>query len=301
MKGYRINMELPLEESLKTVILGCIAFVQDQIQNRQDVHVPVHETRRTIKRIRAVLRMIRDEIGYSNYYRENTFYRELARGISSLRDHYVLLNTVTGFHEKYPEEFPENVVAAISKSLNRDLEEDIEHFSSQSGGFDRIMEELEKAVSRVDQYCRLRDGFVSIRKGIRRIYGRGGRYLKIIKESYDKEQFHEYRKNTKYLLYQMELIRPVYPKMIKAYVSTIDRHAEMLGDTRDYERLEKYIRDMPGSTRTAASRLKLVEAIHSRRQGMMNSIFSGANRIYAETPGEFTRRLGMYWEPKQQK
>jgi CHAD domain-containing protein len=298
VKGYRINMDLSLEEGIKMVFLGCIAFIRDQIVNRNDVHVPVHETRRTTKRIRAALRMIRDEIGYSNYYRENTFYREMARRISALRDHHVLLNTISGLNEEHPAEFPDNEVKAIINSLGRAVEVDIEIFSSQSGGFERILEELDLAAGRVDQYCRLRDGFVSVRKGIRRIYGRGYKYLKILQQSYHEEQFHEYRKNTKYLLYQMELIRPVYPKMIKAYAGAIDLYEEMLGNTRDYERLEKYILAMPRGRGSSVHRLKLLEAIHLRRQAMLKSIFANANRIYAEKPGEFTRRIGQYWDTK---
>ncbi len=296
MKGYQINMEVALEESLKAVILHCLSFMEDQIRNRQEIHGPVHETRRTTKRIRAVLHMIRDEIGYSNYYRENIFYRDLARRISSIRDHYVLLNTVTGFHHHSPEEFPEREMMVIGDSLNHLLEDDIRHFTDQWGGFDRILEELETARGRVDSYCRLRDGYVSIRKGIRRVYGRGTRHLRILRKSYSKEQFHEYRKSTKYLLYHMELIRPAYPKMIKAYAATIDKHAEMLGNVRDYERLEKYILAGTGSGHPNAERRRMAEGIRTRRQEVMQMIFAGANRIYAEAPAEFVRRIGTYWK-----
>jgi CHAD domain-containing protein len=299
VKGYQINMELPLEESLKAVILGCVSFIQEQIRDRQEIHIPVHETRRTTRRIRAVLQMIRDEIGYSNYYRENIFYRDLARRISPLRDHYVLQRTIAGFHHEFPEEFPESEVMAIGDSLNHLLEDDIRHFTDRWGGFDRIREELDKAAGRVDHYCRLRNGFVSVRKGVCRVYKRGYKYPRILQESFSKEQFHEYRKSTKYLLYQMELIRPAYPKMITAYAGTINKHAEMIGNTRDYERLERYILAGMGSRHLDANRRRMVKGIQNRREELMQKIYSGANRIYAEKPSGFVKRLGTYWNTKQ--
>ena len=294
-------MELILEESLKEVILECISYIQDQIKNYQEVHGPVHETRRTIKRIRAILRMIRDEIGSYNYHRENTYYRLLSGRLSSLRDSYVLLKTITDFNNRFPEEFTDKYTRDISDSLKLRIEKDLEQFLNQWGGFDRMIEDLDKARSRVDDFCRLRDEFASIRKGIRRIYRQGFRYLRIIHEEYNEEQFHEYRKNTKYLLYQMELIIPVYPKLIKAYSRSIDKHAELLGDTRDYDQLEKYIREGVESRSFDGSSKRLIYSIHARRQELMQKISSKANKIYTEKPTEFINRLATYWNNENKK
>ena len=53
--------------------------MENQMKSHEDVHKAIHETRRTIKRIRAILRLIRDETGYNIYYRENRFYRNISR------------------------------------------------------------------------------------------------------------------------------------------------------------------------------------------------------------------------------
>jgi CHAD domain-containing protein len=289
-------MKLTLEESLKEVLLECISYIQDQIRNHQEVHGPVHETRRTIKRIRAILRMIRYEIGYYNYHRENTYYRILSGRLSSLRDSYVLLKNITDFNHRFPEEFTDKDTKDISDSLNLRIEKDLEEFSYQWGGFDRLIEDLDEARSRVEDFFRLRDEFASIRKGIRRNYRQGFRYLKIIHEEYNEEQFHEYRKNTKYLLYHMELIIPVYPKLIKAYSRSIDKHTELLGDTRDYEQLEQYIREGVENRSFDETSRGLIYSIHARRQELMQKISSRANRIYPEKPTEFINRLDTYWK-----
>ena len=296
VKGYQINMDLTLEESLKEVILKCISYMQEQIQNPQEVHGPVHETRRTIKRIRAVLRMIRDEIGYYNYNIENTCYRELSGRLSSLRDSFVLLETVKDLNKRFPEEFPDKVTMDINDSLQLTIEGGLDQFFNQWGGFDRMIGELDEARSRVDDYCRLRDEFSSIRKGIQRIYKRGSRYLRIILKEYNKEQFHEYRKNAKYLLHHMELLMPVNPKLIKASIRTNDKHVELLGDIRDFEQLERYIwNGVENKTFNAVSK-RLIYSIHAQREELTQKALSKANRIYAEKPSGFINGLANYWD-----
>jgi len=298
MEGYRINMELTLEESLERIFLLCISYVRNQIDHPQDMDIAVHEARRTYKRIRALLRMIRDEIGYSDYYRENTCYRDLSARLSPLRDSYVLRRTMTDLHTRFPEEFPEKETRSINDSIQQKCKEYFEDFTGRQGGFDRMKEDLDQAVDRVHNFCKLRNEFRAIRKGIRRTYSRGHRYLRIVQKKYEEEQFHEYRKNTKYLLHQMELIQPVYPRLIKAYAGTMDKHSEILGDTRDYLRLENYIRERSRGKRLTAGNRKMIMGISLRREEMMQNIIPKANRIYAEKPREIIKRLDTYWSFK---
>jgi len=68
--------------------------MQGQIQEEEGMEMAVHEIRRTIKRFRAILRLIRDEIGYAAFYRENRFYRELSARLSPMRDEAVLRQTI---------------------------------------------------------------------------------------------------------------------------------------------------------------------------------------------------------------
>lgn len=301
MKGYQIDMSATMEESLRNVILVCISHIEDQIRNRKDdVHGPIHETRRTIKRIRAVLRLIRDEIGYSNYYRENSFYRDLSKHLSPARDSYVLIRTISGFNKKAPSEFPEKETGRLLDLLSRKVDADLELFKNQSGGFDRILEDLEPAKERVGEYCHLRNDFSAIRKGIQRIYGNGYGFLKTIRKSHDEEQFHEYRKNTKYLLYQMELIQPAYPRLIKAYTGTIDEYGDLLGDTRDFERLAEFIRSQFANRALRASGQRLEEYTRRRITELMQRIQAEAGWIYAEKPGRFVKRLAKYWDSQKE-
>ena len=72
------RFELDLSQNVKQNVLRMIHEQYDQIiffcnARNVDPDKSVHEIRKSFKRLRAILRLIRDAIGYSTYYRENSF------------------------------------------------------------------------------------------------------------------------------------------------------------------------------------------------------------------------------------
>jgi CHAD domain-containing protein len=290
-----IDMDRALEESMRDIILGRISYILEQIGTQDDVHILVHEVRKTIKRIRAVLKMVRDEIGYSNYFRENSFYRDMGRSLSPVRDSYVLGALCTALHRRYPDVIGTDDHQAVMECLTRKMEQELQDFNTRKGGFEAIKRDLDSASGRVAEYCRLRDGFVSVEKGIRRIYGRARRQLSRVRKQFHTAEFHEYRKNTKYLLHQVEILQPVYPRVLKAYARSIEKHAELLGETRDYDRLEAYLRTGAENEIRDRVRSVLLKKTDLHRKEMLQKVLARAPLIFAETPGAFIKRLGKYW------
>lgn len=60
------------------------------VNERQEA---IHDVRKRIKKIRAVVRLVRDELGKEVYKRENECFRDAGRGLSEVRDAQVLLET----------------------------------------------------------------------------------------------------------------------------------------------------------------------------------------------------------------
>lgn len=291
-------MDLTLEESIRAIIQGRLCYIREQISNREqeDIHVLIHEIRKTLKRIRAVLKLIRDEIGYSDYYRENAFYRDLGRRLSGARDSYVLGQVLSSLREKYPGAVRKSESERLIRHLDQKTGREIIRFSGQCDGFDHMEKELARASGRTGEYCRLRNDFISLKNGIRRIYKRGRRHLSGVQKQFDMAGFHEYRKNNKYLLHQMEIIMPIYPRVLKSYVRSIDRHADILGESRDLDRLELFLQNEAESLIRDTVRSSMLEKIKDEREVLLEQAFSESSLIYAEPPGVFVNRLEAYWE-----
>lgn len=294
MKDFQLILESPLEEGIKKLISDQISRARDQIENQTDIHLTIHESRRTLKRIRAVLRLVRDEIGYSNYYRENILMRDLGRRLSGARDNQVLLKTFSSLEEVYPASFSGSEISRIKQSVEEQTDLEINHFMYDLGGFEQFKDDLVDALGRVDQYCTIRNDFLAIENGFRRNYKQGRNLLKqIVRE--DHEIFHEFRKRSKYFLHHIQILRPLFPRLMKAYAKSIQEYSELLGEIRDYYRLEMFLEEPGAQPIPADSKKKMTCKIRQVRNELLEKIFLDSSHIYAEKPGALVDRMRRYY------
>jgi CHAD domain-containing protein len=294
MKDFQLILKSPLEDGIKKLIYDQISLARYQIENQTDIHLAIHESRRTLKRIRAVLRLTRDEIGNSNYHRENILMRDLGRRLSGARDHQVLLRTFSSLEEQYPTSFSGSEISRIKQLVKDQTDFEINHFKHDLGGFEQFKEDLVEASGRVDQYCTIRNDFLAIENGLRRNYKQGRNLLKQIGRE-DHEIFHEFRKRSKYFLHHIQILRPLFPRLMKAYAKSIQKYSELLGETRDYYRLEMFLEEPGSQPIPADSRKKMTGKIRQVRNELLEKIFLDSSHIYAEKPGALVNRMRRYY------
>ena len=294
MKDFQLILEAPLEEGIKKLIYDQISLARDQTDNKSDIHLAIHESRRTLKRIRAVLRLVRDEIGNSNYYRENILMRDLGRRLSGARDHHVLLRTFCSLEELHPASFSGSEISRIKQLLEEQTDLEISHFMHDLGGFEQFKVDLVDALDRVDQYCTIRNDFLVIENGLRKNYKQGRRLMKQIGKD-DHDIFHEFRKRSKYFLHHIQILRPLFPRLMKAYVKSIRKYSELLGEARDYYRLEMFLEEPGPRSISADSRKNMTGKIRQVRNELIEKIYLDSSHIYAEKPGALVNRMRCYY------
>src|SRR6266581_1505111 len=76
----------------------------------------IQEARKSVKKVRAVLRVLHDDLG-SHYRTENKRFRRAARYLSSLRDVDATAETLRALHGRYPTV----VTPAITRKVARGL------------------------------------------------------------------------------------------------------------------------------------------------------------------------------------
>jgi CHAD domain len=60
-----------------------------------------HETRKSVKKARAALRLLRPVLGDAIYHRENTVFKNASRSISPLRDARAQLDVIDSLRKRY--------------------------------------------------------------------------------------------------------------------------------------------------------------------------------------------------------
>src|SRR2546430_1303607 len=80
--------------ALARVARGRIRHALGQLDDGHDPDKAVHEARKDMKKLRALVRLMRPELGGKAYRRENARFREVARSLSGVRDAKAMLEAL---------------------------------------------------------------------------------------------------------------------------------------------------------------------------------------------------------------
>lgn len=255
----------------------------------------VHNARKALKKIRAVLRLVRDELGEEAYQRENLSYRNAGRLLSGLRDQYVMVQTIDELREDHAGEIAADTVAAVQSALAAQHEARRKRLFADSKPIQRAIIQIELARQRISAWPIEQDGYVAVRKGLRRTYKRGRKRMRDAYADPAPEHFHEWRKRVKYHWYHMRMLTPLWPTVLSKIAEDIHEAADYLGDAHDIAELQKTLKrlqDVGDKGEIEA----LFSLLSQRRQSLENAAKPLGARIFVESPDRFVRRIGGYWE-----
>ena len=107
-----------LAEKIRSLALQQIDLAREQLTNSNwQVDEAIHETRRSLKRLRAILRLVKNEVGAPIYDRDNSYFRNLGRQLSELRDATVIRQTLGGLQKQFPQTLAADTWRIIKKDL----------------------------------------------------------------------------------------------------------------------------------------------------------------------------------------
>ena len=122
-EGFELSDSERLSDGLRRLSLEEFDRAIGGLLHGSDVDVAVHEARKSMKRLRAVLRMIRDELGEERYRRENELLRNTARLIGPVRDSAVLMKTVATTRARFAVHLRRSAFETLESNLARRHEE----------------------------------------------------------------------------------------------------------------------------------------------------------------------------------
>ena len=107
---------------------------------------------------------------------------------------------------------------------------------------------------------------------------------------------HELRKRVKDLWYQLRLIRDVDKHMLGNLADQAHDLSDHLGDDHDLALLREEAQRRREAFASPSHQRHLLEEIDQRRGELQFAAISLGERIYAEKPKRFTKRLKKRWE-----
>jgi CHAD domain-containing protein len=296
MKEFCITNRESIAENISRILGEQLDYIEMQCR-KKGANVPkaIHEIRKSMKRIRAVLRLIRDEIGYSSYYRENVFYRDLSRNLSDIRNFEVLSGSIRTLQQDLSNTIPVVVFDSLQEELDKQQEE-------VTGGPSRLVQllritgkEVRTGRERIQDFPIRNNDFSAFEGGLYRVYRKGRKYLRDARKNPSPDRLHDLRKRMKYFWYQMEILQPIFPGPMKAYASTLESIAENLGVYHDLQVLQEFLAQTKIIPDTRINEA-LQEACIAKKSMLLHDIWPLANVAYSEKPNAMLNRLASYWK-----
>ena len=246
----------------------------------QDRSTAVHEARKHLKKIRALLRLLRPATGKAFYKRENAAMRKAAQTMSSIRDAHVRLQTI----KKLTTRRSPAAFARIQTMLAARLRQAIEKLENENSSKEAASE-MEHALCRLDDWPLKQVTTKSLRSGLTAACKKARRALAFARRDPTDENLHELRKRVKDLWYHLRLFGGNRRPPIAALIKRLRDLGQKLGDDHDFAMLLAARAENPLPKPTDWE--KLVTAIAARRPRMQRSALRLARKTLNRQPGAF--------------
>jgi CHAD domain-containing protein len=264
---------------------------------------PVHTARKTIKHLRATLRLTRGALAADARKERNQALREFAGRLSGPRDAAV---TLAAFEKAYRESLDADRrpkdrrlpwVTQVRQALRGQA-----HAPVKAETYRDAAESIRRLTGRVlpFQDDTLKDDWKNtVETGLRKTYRQGRRLLAGIQNTPDAPdaQWHELRKRAKDLGYELTLFRKL--KGVKPLLAKLDEVGEALGNARDLTLLREYlnkVRDKREFTpEEQPSFRRLLAHIDREREQLHQHALKIAQDVYQRGGKKFTTRLTNRW------
>jgi CHAD domain-containing protein len=286
----------PLPKALQRMALGQLDLAIELLADDAPDERAIHETRKALKRLRALVRLLRRELGEPRFRREYGILRDAARRLAGARDAEVMVGTLDALLERHPRELGHHrPLTQLRKRLMAQREAATRRTLGEQATRVEVLSELRGLRARA-QWWNLSEqaGITIVERDLRRVYGQGrSRYRYVARgrrrgRDEDTRALHKWRKAVKDLRYGAEMLgqRPLARRA--------DTLGEILGEDHDLALLAALL-PPPGRApfkgkRGKRARKALLEQIGRRRRRLRKRALREGEHLYRRKPKQFIRR-----------
>ncbi len=251
----------------------------------------VHQARKAGKRLRALLRLCRFELGAHRYRWANAVVRDQCRLLSGARTSAVLLRTLDELIVDYSIEDE----GRLRDVLARHHADSLAQLRLDSFGSDeakRALTDVVDGIRTLPVPAEYRSGDITaLERGIRRAYRNGKRTMRAARRLDTADAFHEWRKKANYLRFQLEALSGVCAPPIAALAEALEELVEVLGSDHDLADLL----DVAGAPNVGATELPAL--IEERSRPLRGDALRLGSRVFDTTNDGFVRFFAEQAQP----
>ena len=304
--SYRLAF-YPGEElgmAVHRILVSELDLIIDALRSWSDRDDAVHRTRQALKRSRAIIRLIRDEVGHYRYRQVNAVLRDAGRHLSEVRSavvHEQLIRSLAAEHSALLRESEWADLLRVAHEQRRrayvtvveDRRAMTDLLTAMLSLRARILcyPTTEPLLARSGTLLRpIRNDAAIVFHGLHRVYRRGQRAMRRAAKTRSTHDLHRWRKRAKYLRHQIEALSSASPEALESTAATLERLSDRLGDEHDLAEVQMLI-DNHADVMSPESRAGLNRVIAAHRARLQEESIEIGAQFFIDSPDAFAARV----------
>jgi CHAD domain-containing protein len=251
----------------------------------------VHDARKSLKRLRSLLRLARPALKGEQFRGENRRLRDAAASLSGARDAEVMLAT---FDQLVGRAKAQKRLAGGGRAF-RELLHDQRNAENGRLTRRRLAETVRMLKDARDSLARLRLRQLPgdpLELGLTETMRQGRRSYADAYRRHDPHDFHDYRKSAQRYYRQLQLLTAAWPQLMAIHIDAAKQLADILGEEHDLSVLHQKALQHPPLFASKAKLKTFAAEIEARQRQLREAARQSGYRLFmTEQPKAFARRV----------
>ncbi len=262
---------------------------------RSDPDETVHEIRKNMKRVRAIIKLLQYSLGRTGYVQENYYYRDIGRMLSPFRDKKVISDLAEKYSNKRFRGANMEALQSIAERYSQAHCRQINKLTGDHLIVEKVSILLEKGKKRFSQLLSAGIDINLIIDSYTKTYRQTCEVLIKVLQENEPHIKHELRKKAKYFWYQSQLLHNYYPAYFGLLNRQLEKVSDLLGAGHDLFSFQESLRKNGIKKETGDFYLNNLLVDINKYMAKHNiSAIELVNKITVEDPGIFKSRIKQY-------
>jgi hypothetical protein len=289
--SFRFKLNEPIAKGVSRIGLEQIAAAEAALARGKDIATGIHDARRCLKRLRALLRLARPALDEHTYRREMRRLAGIGRMLAQARDAHVMQQTLAKLEDRFGT-LPKGA-ALLPKLMPTGAgpRKPRTHADARR----QALAGLEQARTFFSAAEGERIAFEHVAEGLERTYRKA---RKAFHEAYRRptdEAFHAWRKSVQQHWRHMQLLSRGWPDVLSGRAGEAKELSRLLGDDHDLAVLAAFAAKRGAGVLSADARNELSRLCRSCQAEIRELAKPHGQRLLVEPAKDLGARVGLYW------
>ncbi|NQW45703.1 MAG: CHAD domain-containing protein [Deltaproteobacteria bacterium] len=289
---YQITKKEPIETSLKKILVLGIKDATSVLSLSRGLHrEQFKQARKSLKKARAVLFLLRGAIPDEKFGEEEKTLRDLSRTFREVREAYVTEEVFQRFCNDNKNKVQDEDIKEITHFLVAKCAENVDKVFQKEKKLKEAIGLLTAAMERIPEIKIKGDIWESIEEAIRSIYSECAELGDFCQDSDDENTIIAWRKAVKFLHVELDFFEEGFSSEIKKWNRKLLELSDCLGEFQDLTMIQDQLDEGKKEIKNKKSLDEVVQLIKSRKKSLKKIAREIGREVFSQKPKAFMKQF----------